>query len=109
MRTCYRVLIFLKPRLETYLTFLRHEYRKPICRLRISANKLLIELDRYINIPRTEKNCKKCALNQIKNEEHFLMQCSKFTIKREQLFDLISYKVKQFTNLQDKQKKYFGF
>ena len=37
--------LFLKTnfRLEKYLTLLRPEYRKPICRLRVSAHRLLIE------------------------------------------------------------------
>lgn len=92
--------LFLKTnfRLEKYLTILRPEYRKPICRLRISAHRLFIESGRYNNTPRTERICKNCTLNKIEDEEHFLIQCSKFTKEREELFDLISSKAKHFTS-----------
>ena len=48
--------LFLKTnfRLEKYLTLLRPEYRKPICRLRVSAHRLLIEMGRYIIITHQE-------------------------------------------------------
>ena len=43
--------------LEKYLTLLRPEYRKPICRMRLSANRLLIDMGRHNNTPRTERIC----------------------------------------------------
>lgn len=72
-------------------------------RLRLSAHRLLIELGRYYNIPRTYRIYKNCTLYRIEDAEHFLIQCSKFTKEREVLFDLIPSKVKHFTILQDKQ------
>ena len=39
---------------------------------------------------------------------HFIIRCIKFTKVREELFELISSKVKYFTHLQDKQN-YSGF
>ena len=49
--------LFLKTnfRLERYLTLLRPEYRKP----NVSAHRLLIEIGRYNNTPRTERISKK--------------------------------------------------
>ena len=96
-------------RLEKYLTLLRPEYRKSICRLHVSAHRLLIEMGRYNNTPRTERICKNCMLNEIEDEEHFIIRCNKFTKEREELFELILSKVKYFTHLQDKQNYYFGF
>ena len=98
--------LFLKTNFtqEKYLTLIRPEYRKLICRLRVSAHRLLIELGRCNNVPRTERICKNCILNQIEDEEHFLTRCTKFTKERKELFELISSKVKHFTNLHDKQK-----
>ena len=53
--------LFLKTnfRLEKYLTLLRPGYRKPICRLRVPAHRLLKEMGRYNNTPRTERISKK--------------------------------------------------
>ena len=101
--------LFLKNnfRLEKYLVLLKPEYRKPICRLRVSAHRLFIELGRYNNTPRSERICKNCMLNQIEDEKHFLIHCSKFTKEREELFNLISSKVKHFTELPDKQKLFW--
>ena len=95
--------LFLKTnfRLEKYLTLLRPEYRKPICRLRVSAHSLLIEMGRYYT-PRTERICQNCMRNEIEDEEHFIIRCDKFTKAREELFELISSKIKEFTHLQDK-------
>ena len=62
-------------RLEKYLTLLRLEYRKPICRLRVAAHRLLIEMGRLKynnNTPRIERICKNCMRNEIEDEEHLL-------------------------------------
>ena len=36
--------------------------------------------------------------NEIEDEEHFIIRCNKFTKEREELFELISSKVKYFTH-----------
>ena len=61
-------------------------------------------MGRYNNTPRTERICKNCMHNEIEDEEHFIIRCNKFTKEIEELFELISSKVKHFTHLQDKQK-----
>ena len=68
--------LFLKTnfRLEKYLTLLRPEYRKLICRLRVSAHRLLIEMGRYNNTPRTEGICKNCMRNEIENVKQFIIR-----------------------------------
>ena len=47
----------------------------PICRQRVSAHKLLIELGRHNDIPRTYGICKICVFNQIKRVEHSSFLC----------------------------------
>ena len=81
--------LFLKTnfRLEKYLTLLRPEYRKPICRLRVSAHRLLIEMGRYNNTPRTERICKTACVMKLK-------------MKNILLFDV--------TNSQKKEKNYLN-
>ena len=64
-------------------------------------------MGRYNNTRRTERICKNCLCNEIEDEEHFIIRCNKFTKEREELFELISSKVKYFTHLQDKQKLFW--
>ena len=45
--------------------------------------------------------------NEIEDEEHLIIWCNKFTKEREELFKLISSKVKYFTHLQDKHKLFW--
>ena len=45
--------------------------------------------------------------NEIEDEEHFIIRCNKFPKEREELFELISSKVKYFTLSQDKQKLFW--
>ena len=57
-----------------YLQNLNFEYRKLICKLRISDHCLEIEKGRYKKIPRQERICKTCET--IDDEIHFLFNCS---------------------------------
>jgi hypothetical protein len=47
------------------------------------------------------------SLNHIEDEAHFLIKCDKLNNKREELFKLISSKVKNFTKLFNNQKLYY--
>ena len=52
--------------------------RKAICKLRLSADNLLIETSRYAkpkSISLSEIICKHCNLNLKENEFNFLSQC----------------------------------
>ena len=72
--------LFLKTNfgLEKYLTLINNfNYRKSICRFRVSAHRLYIETGRYTNIPRNERLCKNCSANEIEDEAHFLIKCDK--------------------------------
>ena len=45
-----------------------------------------------------------CMCYEIEDEDHFIIRCNDLTKEREELFELISSKVKYFTHLQDNQK-----
>ena len=49
--------------------------RQAITKLRISAHKLPVETGRYVNVAYNERLCEHCDLNEIGNEQHFLMSC----------------------------------
>ena len=53
------------------------EYRRLMCKLRISANKLNIEVWRCNKTPRNERFIKKCNTGEI-DEMHFLLLCNHF-------------------------------
>jgi hypothetical protein len=55
--------------------------------------------DRDKNIPRNESLCKNCSANEIEDEAHFLIKCDKLNNKTEELFKLISSKVKNSDNV----------
>lgn len=102
--------LFLKTNFsfENYLTLVKnYDYRKSICKLRTSTHKLLIETGRYNKVPRNERICKNCTLSEIEDETHFLTRCTKFSHDRGVLFNLISSRVNQFSNLSDKDKLFW--
>ena len=78
-----------------------------ICKLHTSAHRLFIETGRYTNIPRNERICKNYTNQEIEDETHFLTRCQKFSGERDDLFNSISAKVKNFTNLSDKNKLFW--
>ena len=100
--------LFLKTNfgLEKYLTLINN-FRKSICRFRVSAHRLYIETGWYKNIPRNERLRKNCSANEIEDEALFLIKCDKLNNKREELFNLVSSKVKNFTKLSNNQKLYY--
>ena len=52
----------------------------------------MIELGRYqtVNIPREKRICPLCKLNQVENESHFLIQCNKYTLQRQNFYNQIN-------------------
>ena len=59
--------------------------RAMLSKLRISAHELAIEGDTYLNIPKHERICTACNSGQVEDEEHFLLNCSRFKPLRQVL------------------------
>lgn len=59
-----------------------------LTRLRISAHNLEIETGRYTTpkTPLENRLCKQCNLSEIEDEEHFLINCPKYSLHRKELF-----------------------
>ena len=87
----------------------KYEYRKSLCTLRTSSHRLFIETGRYTTIPRNERICTNGTNQEIEDETHFLTRCPKFSGERDALFNSTSAKVKNFTNLSDKNKLFWLF
>lgn len=69
--------------LEKYITELPDVYVFPMIRFRCSCHKLAIEVGRYKGIPKEERFCTWCDMNEIGDEFHFVFQCPKFSELRE--------------------------
>ena len=66
--------------MEPYLSLINFHHRRAICKIRISAHKLMIEFGRYKKpkpLSREERIYQNCNLNEVENEIHFLTQCAK--------------------------------
>ena len=48
----------------------------------MSTHKLEIETGRYKNIDKEKRVCKVCNLSKIESEEHFLLECPKYSHHR---------------------------
>ena len=60
---------------EKYLKLENFEYRKNIAKLRCSDHILEIVKGRHKEIPRLDRKCKLCRLQEVETEEHFLTKC----------------------------------
>jgi len=68
----------LKPIFERSLYLDKVEnskFRNILAKLRLSSHVLFIETGRHQNIPRNERICKFCTLNEIEDEYHFVLIC----------------------------------
>ena len=80
---------------ECYLSQVQNvKHRQAVTKLRISAHKLPVETGRYRNIPYNDPICKHCDLNEIGNEQHYLLSGSNtmFRIVRNKFIDNL-YKI----------------
>lgn len=64
--------------IEKYLSVLPVKLRTHLCKFRLSNHKLPIEKGRAIGIPRDERTCTKCELNDIGDEFHYVLICPFF-------------------------------
>ena len=61
---------------EKYLTKVTNvNHRIALTKFRCATHKLLIEEGRYRNIPREDRICIKCNMNEVETEYHFLLVC----------------------------------
>ena len=63
---------------EEYLTIPTFESRKVITKIRCSDHQLQVEKGRHHNVPRENRICKLCPLDEMETEDHFLMRCTFF-------------------------------
>ena len=61
---------------ECYLDIAHFHWRKCISKLRCSIHTLQIEKGRHTKLPRQERLCRLCNLNEIETEDHLLLSCT---------------------------------
>ena len=93
--------------LEPYLSLGNFCHRRAICKIRISVHNLMIESGRYHKpkpLPREDRLCRNCCLNEVENEIHFLTRCSKYESEREEYYKTICLHNANFNFLDDANK-----
>ena len=78
---------------SAYLHQLRNfNKRRNSVKFKISNHKLIIELGRHLtdHMPRESRLCPLCKSDQVENETHFLLQCSKYSLQRQTFLNRIN-------------------
>ena len=78
-------------RVEPHILYVRNrKHQQALSRLRVSSHNRLIEQGRHSCpvVPRNERLCKFCPLNEIDDEMHFLMTCSFHSDERNALLKI---------------------
>ena len=70
----------------------------------ILYHRLKIETGRYIKLDRSERLCDKCSAGSVEDEQHFLIEFSKFNEYRNNLFQTVNCNNKNFSKLDNFQK-----
>ena len=82
-----------------YLQQLRNfNERRNLVKFKLCNHKLMIELGRYQtdHISRENRLCPLCKSNQIENETHFLLDCSKYSSQRRTFLNRINELIPNF-------------
>ena len=93
--------------MEPYLSLTNFHHGRTICKIHISAHNLMIEFGRYKKpkpLPREERICQNCNLNEVENAIHFLTQCTKYKLERADVYRTIFLSNLNFGFLNDRNK-----
>jgi hypothetical protein len=91
--------------LENYLVCIPNEiHRKMLCKFRISAHKLNIEMGRHPHIDVYKRVCNMCKIEAVEDEGHFLMDCTVYSEMRKVFFTKITSNFNTFNKLNNHEK-----
>ena len=60
---------------EKYLELHNFNHRRILTKIRCSDHRLEIEKGRHRKVPREDRICRLCTVNEIETEDHFLNKC----------------------------------
>ncbi len=93
--------------LEDYLISTRSaQKRSSLTIFRLSLHRLAIELGRHSRpkTPIENRTCDRCNHQRVQDEEHIVMHCPSFAIKRKETFELIGQDLPEFGNYPSQKK-----
>ena len=88
---------------EKYIDALPNYLVKAYCKFRTSNHRLKVETLRHVipRIPRIERKCDLCNLNETANEYHHIFYCTKFSDIRRQFIPVKYLRRSNFTSFID--------
>ena len=87
-----------------YVKYMNKYDRSLLAKFRCGILQLKVETGRFNNIKLEERLCNVCDLNEIEDEYHFLCICTLYNDQRQTLFNNVSNKHNEFSNLDMRQK-----
>jgi hypothetical protein len=90
-KTKLRTYIKLKSelKLEEYIIDFERRRRRHLTMLRGGTNKLRIERGRWVGELENERVCQVCSCDEVEDETHFLLFCSRYVRERVEMFERI--------------------
>ena len=92
-------------KIENYLQDIKNpKYRKFICKLRISDHDLMIEKGRHLKMKLEDRICKKCQMNVIEDEVHYILVCPHYQQQRSNLYKELTKIDSSFPTMDESRK-----
>ena len=84
------------------------DYKRAVAKVRVSAHKLPIEIERYVKTPRANRVCS-LGCNVLGDEVHFLLECEHLIIKEvyTHILARLNKQCNEFASLSNKDKLLF--
>ena len=76
--------------------------RKPISKIRCSDHNLQIERGRHLGTERDKRICYNCQLNEVEDEEHFLLKCTTYQGLRKK-YHMTANNINDFLNTENQE------
>ena len=77
---------------EKYFNILSYKQAISFLRFRTLNNNIPVQTERYVNIPRADRLCPKCSINEIGDEYHYILICEYFKEHRVKLLPSFYWK-----------------
>ena len=76
-------------------------HRRMLMTLRGGSAPLQIETGRWKGVPREERLCRECGMNEVEDCDHWLLQCSRWDIERRHLLANVQQRLPNFAPVSD--------
>ena len=76
-------------------------HRRMLMMLR-GGSTLQIETGRWKYVPREERLCRECGMNEVGDCDHWLLRCSRWAIERRHLLTNVQQRLPNFASVSDR-------